>query len=78
MLKGSLRSDSISLFNALLRGDGLMLELTDARMTGKRGSGRKRIGMLDELIEESCVELKGKVQDRQFWRSHGPAIKAEH
>ena len=26
-------------------------------MTGKRGRGRKRIGMLDELIEESSMEL---------------------
>ena len=38
----------------VLRGDGLMLEVTEARMTGKRGRGRKRIGMLDELIEVLC------------------------
>ena len=36
----------------LLRGDGLMLEVTEARMTVKRGRGRKRIGMLNKLIEE--------------------------
>ena len=29
-----------------LRRDGLMLEVTEARMIGKRGRGRKRIGML--------------------------------
>jgi len=40
----------------VLRGNGLMLEVTEARMTGKRGRGRKKIGMLDELIEESYVE----------------------
>ena len=44
-------------------------------MTGKRGRGRKRIGMLDKLIEESYVELKMKAQDGQFgeFGSHGPA-----
>ena len=44
----------------------------DATDPGKRGSGRKRIGMLDELIEESCVQLKRKSQNRQFWRIWKP------
>ena len=30
--------------HVLIRGDRLMLEVTEARMTGKRGRGRKRIG----------------------------------
>src|SRR5215469_8149063 len=58
----------------VLRGDGLMLEVTEARMTGKRGRGRKRIWMLDELIEESYVELKRKAQDRQFWQIWKPCM----
>ena len=44
----------------VLRGDGLMLEVMEARMTGKRSRGRMRIGMLDEMIEESYVDLKRK------------------
>ena len=37
-----------------------------------RSRGRKRIGMLDELIEESYEELMRKAQDRPFWRIWKP------
>ena len=32
-------------------GDGLMKEVMVGKMEGKRGRGRKRIGMIDELME---------------------------
>ena len=60
------RNDSGSkeeLDSHVLRGDGLMLEVTEARMIGKRGRGRKKILMIDELIEEFYVELKRKAQN---------------
>ena len=64
----------------VLRGNGLMLEVMEGRMEGKRGRGRKRIGMLEDLIEESYDVMKRKAQNREGWRSWKPwtCRKAEH
>ena len=34
----------------IMRGDGLMKEVMEGKMEGKRERGRKRIGMIDELM----------------------------
>ena len=34
-----------------MRGDGLMKEVMEGKMEGKRERGKKRIGMIDELME---------------------------
>ena len=52
-----------------MRGDGLMKEVMEGKMEGKRGRGRKRIDMIDELMENKQYgDLKRRVEDRQGWR----------
>ena len=64
----------------VLRGDGLLREVMEGRMEGKRGRGRPRIGMLDELIVGSYGEMKRLAENRVKWRNWAPwtCRKAEH
>ena len=65
----------------IMRGDGLMKEVMEGKMEGKRGRGRKRIGMIDELMEnEQYGDLKRRAEDRQGWRVWLPGTcrVAEH
>ena len=52
----------------IMRGDGLMKEVVEGKIEGKRGRGRKRVGMIDELMEnEQYGDLKRRAEDRQGW-----------
>ena len=64
----------------VLRGNSMMRDVIEGRMEGKRGRGRKRIAMLDDLIDESYVELKRRAQDREGWKMWKPwtCREAEH
>src|SRR5215470_5929477 len=59
----------------VLRGNGLMLEVMEARMVGKRGRERRRIGMLEELMEETYDVMKRKHRICRETGSHGPAAR---
>ena len=58
-----------------------MKEVMKDKIEGKRGPGRKRIGMIDDLIEkERYGDLKRRAEDRQGWRVWLPGTcrMAEH
>ena len=52
-----------------MRGDGLIKEVMEGKMEGKRGRGRKRTGMIDEFMDNKQYgDLKRGAEDRQGWR----------
>ena len=68
----------------VLRGNGLLRDVLEGRMVGKRGRGRPRIGMLDKLMEGSFEKMKRKAEMREVWKKFVPRTgehklwKAEH
>lgn len=52
----------------ILRGNGLLKQVIEGRMEGKRARGRPRKGMIDDLKEGSYVHMKRRAEDRQKWR----------
>jgi hypothetical protein len=56
----------------ILRGDGLMKEVMEGKMEGKRARGRPRKGMVTELKEGSYGEMKRRAEDRGKWRCWMP------
>ena len=57
----------------ILRTPGLMKDVIEGRMEGKRPRGRRRMGMLDDLKDrQSYAELKSKAEDRNEWRNWEP------
>ena len=56
----------------VLRGEGLLREVMEGRMEGKRSRDRPRKGMLDELLVESYDNMKRKAENRDEWRNWMP------
>ena len=50
------------------RGDGLMKLVLEGRMEGKRPRERPRMGMIDDLLDESRREMKRKAENREKLR----------
>jgi len=48
----------------VLRGEGLLREVMEGRMEGKRPRGRPEKGMLDELLVESYGNMRRKAENR--------------
>ena len=56
----------------VLRGDSLLRDVMEGRMEGKRGRGRMRKGMLDELMKGDYETMKRGAQNRDAWREWMP------
>ena len=79
-LMNILRNRKKSWIGHVLRGNGLLKEVIEGRMEGKRARGRPRLGMLDEIKMGSYVDMKRRTEDRVGWKSYVPwtCRKAEH
>ena len=55
----------------MLRGNGLLKEIIEGRIVGKRPRGRKRAMMLDDMKEgkELYAEMKERARHRKNWRT---------
>ena len=55
----------------VLRGNGLLKEVIEGRIEGKRARGRKRAMMFDDMKEqkELYVEMKERARHRENWRT---------
>jgi len=65
----------------VLRGEGMMKDMIEDGIDGKRGRGRQRQGMLHELLEGgSYKQLKRRAEDRELWRKWIPrtCLRAEN
>ena len=64
----------------VLRGDGLLRDVLEGRMLGKRPRGRPRRGMIDDLMEGSFMKMKRRAEGRKEWREWvpGTCLRAEH
>ena len=76
-LINALRNRKKSWIGHVLRGDGLLKEVIEGRMEGKRIRGRPRLGTLDDLIKHSYVDMKRKQRIEKSGRviCHGPATR---
>ena len=55
----------------ILRGEGLVKDVMEGRTFGKKGRGRPRIMLLDDLKKDDSYQaMKSKARDRSLWRQH--------
>src|SRR6478609_9400314 len=56
----------------VVRGDGLMKLVLEGGMEGKRPRGRPRMGMIDDVLDETYGDMKRKAENRESWRIWKP------
>jgi len=64
--------------------DGLLGDVLEGRMLGKRTRGRRRIRLIDDLLDKkNYTDLKKTAEDRSVWRTvrrdcYKPASQADN
>ena len=54
----------------MLRHDGLLRDVLEGRMLRKRTRGRRRMHLIDNLLEKkNYTDLKKAAEDRNVWRT---------
>src|SRR6476661_8044981 len=56
----------------VVRGDGLMKLVLEGKMEGKRPRERPRMGMIDDVLDETYGDMKRKAETRESWRIWKP------
>ena len=56
----------------IIRGNGLLKDVIEGRIDGKRPRGRKRIRMLSDLKENGHANMKRRNENRELWRNWMP------
>ena len=56
----------------VVRGDGLMKLVLEGRIELKRPRGRPRMGMIDDVLDETYGDMKRKAENRENWRNGKP------
>ena len=59
---------STSSIGHVLRRDGLMKDVLEGRMRGKRTVGRRRQQLLDDIATDGYQTIKKQAQDKKKWR----------
>src|SRR6476469_10585461 len=49
----------------VVRGDGLIKLVVEGRMEGKRPRERPRMGMIDDVLDETYGDIKSKAENRE-------------
>jgi len=68
----------------VLRHDGLLRDVLEGRMLGTRTRGRRRIQLIDDLLDKkNYTDLKKAAEDGSIWRTirrdcHKPASHADN
>src|SRR6476469_4443112 len=77
----TMRKEEINCLNAFemwvwrkmcLREAGLMKLVLEGRMEGKKPRGRPRMGMIDDVLDETYGDMKRKAKNREKWRMWKP------
>jgi len=54
----------------VLRRDGMLCDIIEGRMLGKSTTGRRRIQLVDDLLEiKNYADLKKAAECRSIWRT---------